>query len=141
MSVASSSMSEMSVNAFGEDDISFDDAVDRVYKETQQHLNDSHCSVRSLAMLGEQDGSYQDFVKMADDVMDHLDGVNDMFKQLKSVIAQCMPKPSNAEEKSWLQKHKAERKLEKIEAKEKLKREQQEARAKHLADVIEEEAK
>lgn len=140
MSVASSNMSEMSVNAFG-DDISFDDAVDRVYKETQQHLNDSHCSVRSLAMLSEQDGSYEDFVKMADDVLDHLDGVNDMFKQLKSVISQCMPKPSNAEEKSWLQKHKAERKLQKLEEKERIKREHQETMAKKLADVIEEESK
>ena len=117
----SSNGSCMSVSAFGSDEMALDDAVDRVYLESQQQLNDSHSLVRQLCMLHEQDQDFRVSVELSDRIVDHIDELNNIFKELKSIVKQCSIKPETPEEKQWLKQHVELKKTLKLEAKENVK--------------------
>ena len=123
----------MSVSVFGEDDVPLEEALDKVIKELQQTLNYSHCEVRTMAVGLDADQDFKSAYECHSRLEDYADEMVDLFKELKSVSRQILPKPT-PEEKVWMKeqianrkaKKKAEKEREKIEAQaEKEKRKQE----------------
>ena len=107
-------MSEISVSYCGQE-VPLEVAVDSIFKELQTFLNTLQCSLRSLAMLTEQDGNYPEAVQYSDEIEDGIDGMQHLFKDLKDITSQVMVKPETVDEREYLKKHKAERKQKKDE--------------------------
>lgn len=124
----SSCMSEISVSINGEDVI-LEKAIDDVYKKLQQSLNDSQCVLRSLCSLLDQDQDFETSCKYAYEIEDHTNGMNELFKDLKSIVKQVKVKPENDQEKEWLKSFLEQKKLEKEEIKAEQKRIKQEIKA------------
>jgi len=122
----SSTLSNVTVSAFGQDDMPLEEALDKVFNGLQGFLNDCHSATRTLAMVADQDDDFKVCCKHADEIEDSTDGMQELFKELKSCVKQIRGKPGTEEEKDWYRKHQAERKLEKIRQKEQEKQEQKE---------------
>ena len=105
-----SCMSNMSVSINGQE-IVLESALDDVFKNIQIVLNNTHCSTRECAMILDQDASFKDMVLKGDDIIDNIDEMTSLFKDLKSIIKQVILKPEGAEEKDWLKSHVNERKM------------------------------
>jgi len=111
-----SQLSQMSVSYCGEE-IDLESAITTCFRDIQTFLNDTECTLRTLAMLCDQDGDYKTCLEYNDHVEDSIDGMNDLFKELKSIMSQVSLKPQDAEEKEIYKKHKEERKAKKLEEK------------------------
>lgn len=122
----SSTLSNVTVSAFGQDDMPLEQALDKVFNGLQGFLNDCHSATRTLAMVSEQDNDFEVCCKHSDEIEDSTDGMLDLFKELRNCVKQIRGKPITEEEKDWYRKHQAERKLEKIRQKEQEKQEQKE---------------
>jgi len=105
-----SCMSSMSVSINGQE-IVLESALDDVFKNIQIALNSTHCNTREACMILDQDASFKDMVLKGDEVIDTIDEIGFLFKDLKSIIKQVMLKPQDDEEKTWLKSHINERKL------------------------------
>ena len=117
MSSIGSNFSDLSVSVFGAEDVPIEEALDQVFKSLQESLNNCHCEVRSQTMDLERENedfkvAYQHQVQ----IENYIDGFSSLFKELKSVSKQIMPKPTK-EEKVWFQEQQLKRKLEKMNAK------------------------
>lgn len=122
-----SQLSQMSVSYFGEE-IDLESAISNCFREIQTFLNNTEYTLRMLAMLCDQDGDYKTCLEYNDNVEDAIDGMNDLFKELKNIMSQISLKPQDAEEKEIYKKHKEERKLKKAEEKAAAKAEKEEAK-------------
>ena len=111
----SSARSSMSVSYCGSE-VALEEALDDVFQQLQQHLNNSHCAVRSMSMLEEQsideDSDFKDCVKYDDVIQDDIDGMIALFKDLKSISKQVLGKPPNPDMKLWYVNHQTQRKEE-----------------------------
>ena len=107
-----SNMSVMSVSYNGEE-VSLETALDDVFQKLQMTLNSMQCSVRTLAMLTDQDADFQEAVKYGDEIEDFIDNMFWLFKDLKNVNSQIMLHPDTPEEKEFLKAHKVARKIKK----------------------------
>ena len=120
----SSAKSSMSVSYCGSE-IPLEEALDDVFQKLQQHLNSSHCAVRSMSMLEEQsldeDSDFQDCVKYNDIIQDDTTGMIDLFKDLKNISNQVLGKPPNPDMKTWYAFHQSQRKEEQRLEKERMK--------------------
>jgi len=117
MSSIGSAMSGMSISAFGEDDMELEVALDKLFKDLQTHLNETHCQTRSLAMLSQQDADYKTALDHEAIIDENVDGMIELFKELKRILPQVIGKPQDAEEKAILATHKAALKARKDQAK------------------------
>ena len=106
-----SQMSQMSVSYCGSE-VSLESAVDSCFKSLQKHLNNSQCSLRSLAMLVDQDNDFKSAVRLGYEITEDVNGMQALFKELKSLVRQITPKPESDEEKQWAKDFIAEKKLE-----------------------------
>ena len=111
----SSARSSMSVSYCGSE-MPLEQALDDVFQKLQQHLNSSHCAVRSMSMLEEQsmdeNEDFKDCVKYDDIIQDDTDGMIALFKDLKSISKQVLGKPPNPDMKAWYVNHQTQRKQE-----------------------------
>jgi hypothetical protein len=114
----SSIFSETSVSYNGQE-VMLEVAIDDVFKKLQTFLNSLQCSLRTLCMLIDQDGDYQEAVRLNDELEDGVEGMDHLFKDLKNITSQVMIKPETPEEKEFLKAHKLERKAKKAEEKQK----------------------
>ena len=109
----SSARSSMLVSYCGSE-MPLEQALDDVFQKLQQHLNNSHCAVRSMSMLEEQsmdeNEDFKDCVKYNDIIQDDTSGMIDLFKDLKSISNQVLGKPPNPDMKAWYVNHQAQRK-------------------------------
>ena len=112
----SSARSSMSVSYCGSE-MPLEQALDDVFQKLQQHLNNSHCAVRSMSMLEEQsmdeDEDFKEATKYDDIIQDDVDGMIALFKDLKSISKQVLGKPPNPDMKTWYANHQTQRKEEK----------------------------
>ena len=76
----------------GEDGVDLNDALDMLYKDIQQNLNLSQCSVRNMARLREDD-EFKDCVPIHFAVLDYVDILNELFNELKKVSSDVLGKP------------------------------------------------
>ena len=105
-----SCMSSMSVSINGQE-IVLESALDDVFKSIQEALNSTHCNTRECCMILDQDSDFKTMVLKGDEVIDTIDEIGFLFKDLKSIIKQVMLRPEGAEEKDWLKSHVNERKV------------------------------
>jgi len=114
-------MSNLSVSFRGDNDASLEQALDTVFKELQDHLNETHVLSRQLAMLADQDADFNVSVDLSVEIQERCDGMEGLFKELKSVVVEVRGKPLNDAEKKYLkdaeQKAKERKEAEKAEAK------------------------
>lgn len=108
-----STVSSMSVSAFGDGEMNLGDALDRLFTELQEHMNGTHCATRSLAMSPDQDDDFKVCVEHEDSIIDSVDDMIELFKELKKIIPQVRGKPKDDEEKTWWLAHKERRKIDK----------------------------
>ena len=92
MSSISSSTSTI-ISFRGDDGVDLDEALRVLYTEIQQNLNYSQCSIRQLAICGEQDDEFLEAAKIYFELDDYVDILLDLFNELKAVSKQCLGKP------------------------------------------------
>ena len=115
MSSINSAMSQMSVSYQG-NEVPFEQAIDECFRDLQTHLNNTHCSVRSMGMLADQDDDFKTAVEYSDSICDNIEDMTALFKELKNMTIQVRGKPSG-EDKEWLKQHEAKRKSDKLREK------------------------
>ena len=93
------------------EEIDLEQALDENIRELQCFLNSLQCSLRQINMGNEQDLEYADALKESDNVEDAIDDMQYLFQELRDIAHQLVGEPSNAEERSYLKAHKAQRKL------------------------------
>ena len=91
-------MSSMSVSMNGLE-MELEPALDQVFMELQQNLNNSHCTVRSILQSEEQDCDYQAILDLCFEVHENIDGMAELFKNLNDVLKH-VSKPDGDEEKA-----------------------------------------
>ena len=80
------------------EEIDLEQALDENIRELQCFLNSLQCSLRQINMGNEQDLEYADDMQY-------------LFQELRDIAHQLVGEPNNAEERSYLKAHKAQRKL------------------------------
>ena len=92
MSSISSSTSTI-VSFRGDDGVDLDEALRVLYTEIQQNLNYSQCSIRQLAIVGEQDSDFIEAANIYFELDDYVNVLLELFQELKTVSKQCLGKP------------------------------------------------
>ena len=111
----SSTMSDMSVSYNGSE-MPLSDALDECFTELQGFMNSTHCYVRELGAMGEQDNDYEEGLKKVLVIGDTIDSMSNLFKELKSVTKQVLgtpPKDEKEKMKKIINDHKDEKKRQK----------------------------
>jgi len=101
-------MSEMSITLNGQER-SLESAIDETYKELQKSLNNSQCSLRTLCQRVEND-EFEESLIYNYEVVDYIDNMTELFKDLKKICKSVLAKPENEDEKIILAKFKEQRK-------------------------------
>jgi predicted CoA-binding protein len=104
-------MSNMSITMGGVE-IDLETLLSQTYRDLQANLNESEFQLRTLAMLEEQDGSFEDAVKHVDKIVENIDNMVLLFKDLKKVAGQIRGLPDNEEDKIWYNLHLQKKKQE-----------------------------
>ena len=104
--VASSCVSEMSgfsVSHNGNDDMPLEDAIDHIFSNIQEHINQIHVELRNLCMSADRNEDYGECLEYHEALKEHvIEGCN-MFKSVVKVSKQLLPtKP-----KAWIDPRKA----------------------------------
>ena len=89
----STTSSASTIVSFRGEELELDEALNALYIEIQQQLNYSQCSVRQLASSSEQDNDFLIAVGIHFELMDHVESLMGMFKELQTVSLQCLGKP------------------------------------------------
>ena len=92
MSSIGSTASGISVSLWGENDVDFDVAVDKVFKEIQERINSAHCALREIAQCEERADTYLEAAEIHFNLVDFVDELGDLFKDLKSCSKQALGK-------------------------------------------------
>lgn len=124
----------------GEDGVDLNECLDELYRDIQSNLNDSQCSVRTMARLKEDD-DFRDCVPIHFAVLDYVDALTGLFNELKQVSKDVLGRPGR-DDKDWYKNQCDERKERikkaKDEAREEAKKEKELiAKAKQLAIINE----
>ena len=107
-----SAMSAMSVSFQGSE-MPLEGALDEVFLQMQEHVNGIHCATREFVGMFDQDDDYLLELGKTLEIHDAIDDIAELFKELKSVLKQCLGKPPaelKAQAKAKVDAHKAARK-------------------------------
>ena len=107
-----SAMSAMSVSFQGSE-MPLEGALDEVFLQMQEHVNGIHCVTREFVGMFDQDDDYLLELDKTLEIHDAIDDMAELFKELKSVLKQCLGKPPaelKAQAKAKVDAHKAARK-------------------------------
>jgi hypothetical protein len=133
--------SQMTVSAFG-GTLTFEEAQDKVFKDLQAFVNQTHCNIRELTMIPEQDGDYIRAFELTCQIAYDIKGMHRLFAELIKVSKQiCGPCPKDPEIKAEVEKIKERFKRKEAEDKEQAKRDrvaEKEAMAKFKAEEAKE---
>lgn len=86
-----SNMSERSVSCFGED-MPLEEAIDEIFKQIQEHINELHVQVRQLCQSEDRADTYDEALEFYTGVASHVKEGNIVFKELVKVCKQLLPK-------------------------------------------------
>ena len=112
MSSIGSTQSGISVSLWGENDVDFDVAVDKVFKEIQERINSAHCALREIAQCKDRADTYIEAAEIHFNLVDFVDELGDLFKDLKSCSKQALgkcPSELKIEFKAYSDKRKQQR--------------------------------
>ena len=121
-----------SINFRGEE-VEVDVAIDSLFQEIQQNLNNCQCSLRELSMSEERADTFLEAVGHHFEIDDYVDTLLSLFSELKGVSKQCLgtcPKEHKDEYKKLVDDRK--------EAKKRLKAEERAMKAMSLSEIKEE---
>ena len=122
-------MSDLSVSYYGEE-VDLEQALDDIFKRIQEFHNSTHCSVRELAMMPEQDDDFLQAYELNCVIDDRIGGIVDLMRELKSICKQVLgPVPKE---------HKEEVAKLKADAKKRKEIEKQNAKLEKMAAIAEE---
>jgi hypothetical protein len=94
-----SNQSNVSVSIWGEE-MELEVAVDTIFKQIQDHLNELHGQIRQLCMSEDRNDSYDEALEFYDAIVKHTKEAVLVFKDLPKVMRQILPpKP-----KGWVSK-------------------------------------
>lgn len=102
MSSLASNLSQMTVSVAGSE-VPLEPYLDDVFNRLQQSLNNTHCSVRELVQLIERGDLFKELVESQFAIVEYIDDMAGLFKELKKVLPQIRGKPSNDDEKKILE--------------------------------------
>lgn len=85
-----SGMSEVTVSAFGEEML-LENAVDQIFKEIQEHINQIHCELRNLCMSEDRADTYDEAKEYLDEITTHIKDGCKVLKELIPVCKQLLP--------------------------------------------------
>ena len=105
--------------SYNGEEIELETALDELYKDIQQNLNHSQCSVREMARLKE-DSDFFECVPIHWAILDYVENLNELFKELTDISSQVLGKP-NKDEKDEYKKICEDRKIRKKREKNELK--------------------
>ena len=88
-----STMSGMTVSAFGQDDMDLEEALDHVFVDLQTFVNGTHCGVRELAMCDDRNDTFIEAAKLWRVIDRDITGALYLFKELKSITKQILGNP------------------------------------------------
>ena len=103
-----------------DDQMKLDDCLNSLYQEIQQNLNYSQCSIRQLAASDERNESFIEASEIHFQLMDYVDTLLSMFKELQKVSLECLgpvPKEFKVEYKKLCDDRREQKKKEKLEMK------------------------
>ena len=95
-----SNMSSVTVSAFG-DEMPLEEAVDAIFKDIQDHINELHVQIRLLTMTEDHGESYEDAFEYYYHVVEHIREGNALFKELPKVMKQILPPRPKDLPKDW----------------------------------------
>ena len=95
-----SNMTEITVSAFGEE-MELTEAVDKIFTEVQDHINELHVQVRQLSMCEDRNDSYEEAYAYYHEVVEHVKEGNNVFKELTKVMKQLLPPRPKDLPKNW----------------------------------------
>ena len=87
-----SALSDLSVSYYGEE-MNLEEALNDVFARIQTFVNDTHVNVRSLAMLPEQDNDFMAGLDIYHNIIEGVDGMIDLMKELKKMSKEVLGKP------------------------------------------------
>ena len=96
-------------------------ATDLIFKELQNTLNQTHCSIRELLQIEERNDTFLEAAEIHHDIADYSQGFAELMKELSKVSSQVLgkcPKELKSDYKAMLESRaivKAEKKAEKAE--------------------------
>lgn len=94
-----STASGMTVSCFGEDDVPLEEAIDGIFKQIQDHINQMHCEIRNLVQSDDRGEDYDECYAYWAAIKEHVDEGCKVFKELTKVARQILPpKP-----KGWIE--------------------------------------
>lgn len=85
-----STMTDRSVSCFGEEML-LEDAIDHIFKEIQDHINQIHCELRNLCQSEERADTYSEAKEYLDDITLHIKEGTKVMKELIPVCKQLLP--------------------------------------------------
>lgn len=106
--------------SYNGEEIELETALDELYKDIQQNLNHSQCSIRELARLREDD-DFMDCIYIDFAIQDYVEHLTTLFSELKNISKQVIgpcPKEYKDDYKKICNDRKEKKKREKLELKE-----------------------
>jgi len=97
------------VDVFG-DPMPMDKAIDYIYKNLQELLNNCHSGTRGVVMLNDDDSNFKRSHMVSNDILDFTHDLKLLLGELDKVMKKLPFKPEDADEKEWLKTYTAERK-------------------------------
>ena len=95
-----SNMSQVTVSAFGEE-MELSDAVDKIFHDIQDHINELHVQIRQLCMTEDRNESYEEAYAYYHEICEHIKEGNQIFKELPKVMKQILPARPKELPKGW----------------------------------------
>lgn len=88
-----STMSGMTVSAFGQEEMDLEEAVNKLFVDLQTFVNGCHSGIRQLAMCDERADTYIEAMTIWKELDDDVVGALVLFKELRSISKQVLGKP------------------------------------------------
>jgi hypothetical protein len=112
----SSNCSGVSINFRGEE-VDLSDALDSLFRELQSNLNNSQCSIRSLAMCDERNENFLEAAGYHFQIEDYVETLLSLFKELRQVSKDALGRPPPEYKKEYaemVEKRKMEKSFNKL---------------------------
>ena len=130
-----------SVITLGDNEMDFEQALEKVINELQQCLNQVQYNLRQMTQLADRGESFETEANMSAEVEDTLLGMNKLFLDLLDMSDQLVSIPLDPLDKDFWKKFKKERKeIKKQKLKEyedNKKKEKQARKEKKMTDIVE----
>ena len=84
----------------GEDGVDLNECLDELYRDIQANLNESQCSVRTMARLKEDD-EFLECVPIHFAVLDYVDMLTALFSELSQVSKDVLGRPTKEDKDEY----------------------------------------